>query len=100
MLRHIAMFRWNADTTDDDVAEIAAAINQLVPTIPEIKRYHHGADMGMAQDNFDYVVVADFDNVEDYVTYRDNTDHQAMIVSKIAPCLAERAAVQFELRDA
>jgi hypothetical protein len=45
--------------------------------------------------NFDYVVVADFDSVEGYVTYRDHLVHTAFIADMIAGRVAERSAVQY-----
>ena len=39
---------------------------------------------------------ADFDDLEGYLTYRDNPEHRAIIAEFIRPITAERAAVQYE----
>jgi hypothetical protein len=39
--------------------------------------------------------VADFDDLEGYLTYRDNPEHRA-IAEFIRPITAERAAIQYE----
>jgi len=42
------------------------------------------------------VVVADFDNVNDYRTYRDHPDHVLMIEELVKGRVADRAAVQYQ----
>jgi hypothetical protein len=43
------------------------------------------------------VVVADFATAEDFSAYSDDPDHRALIAGVIAPNLAGRAAIQYEL---
>ena len=52
--------------------------------IPEIRGYTIGTDAGVNEGNFDLVIVADFDDVDGYVVYRDHADHQAVIREHIA----------------
>jgi hypothetical protein len=96
MFRHVVMFRWTDEATDDDVAAIAAGLSDLPTQIPEIRVYRHGPDAGVNDGNFAYVVVADFDTVDDYLVYRDHPTHQQLIAERIRPFVAERAAVQYE----
>ena len=67
----------------------------LPEAIPVIRAYRHGADAGINDGNFDYVVVADFDTADDYVVYRDHPTHAAFIADVVAGRVAERAAVQY-----
>ena len=97
MFRHVVMFRWNEGTSDDDVAAMAAALSELPSQIPELRSYHHGPDAGVNDGNWDYVVVADCDSVDDYLVYRDHPAHQRAITERIAPIRKERAAVQYEV---
>jgi hypothetical protein len=46
--------------------------------------------------NFDFAVVADFENAESYRAYRDHPAHRAVIAECIAPIRADRASVQYE----
>ena len=96
MIRHTVMFRWTADTTPADVAAIAEGLGGLPGAIPEIRDYRFGHDLGINPGNFDFVVIAEFADTEDYVAYRDHPLHQALIAERIAPHVAERAAVQFD----
>ena len=49
---------------------------------------------GLNPGNFDYVLVGEFDTVDDYLVYRDHPAHQAFIAVFIAGRVASRAAVQ------
>jgi len=56
-----------------------------------------GTDARICEGNYDLVAVADFDDEAGYVVYRDNAAHLKVITERIAPILAERAAIQHEL---
>jgi len=97
MVRHIAMFRWTDDATEEHKAAVAEGLAALPSAIPSIVRYTFGGDLGVNDGNFHYVVVADFADVAGYVAYRDHPAHQAVIAERIAPIRAERASAQFEI---
>ena len=42
-------------------------------------------------------VVADFATTDDYFTYREHPDHQAVIATHIRPVMSERASAQIDL---
>lgn len=96
MYRHVVMFKWNDDVDDAHIAETAAALDALVATIDEVGDYRHGADLGLTEGNFDYVIVGEFASVEDYVIYRDHPDHRQVIADYIAGRVSARAAVQYD----
>lgn len=95
MFRHVAMFRWVDRVDDAHLAAVARRLDELPTAIGEIRSYRHGADAGVNDGNFDYVLVADFDSPDDYVTYRDHPAHTAFISEMIVGQVAERAAVQY-----
>ena len=95
VFRHVVMFRWSEGVDDAHVAEVGRRLDELPAAISAITAYRHGADAGVNDGNFDYVVVADFDSVDDYVTYRDHPVHAAVIADMIAGRVAERSAVQY-----
>ena len=46
--------------------------------------------------NFEFAVVADFDDLEGYQVCRDNPEHRQIIGKLIRPIAAPRAAVRYE----
>jgi hypothetical protein len=90
------MFTWNDDVDDAHIAATGAALDALVASIPEVCDYRHGPDVGLTDGNYDYVIVGEYASVDDYITYRDHPDHQAVIKQYIAGRVSARAAVQYD----
>lgn len=90
------MFRWAPHVDHDHIARVRAAFDALPAQVPQVRQYVHGTDVGVAEGNFDYVVVADFDQVEDWRAYRDHPAHVLLVEELITPHVADRAAVQYQ----
>ena len=97
MFRHVVMFSWTDDVDDAHIAAVSAALDTLPDNIDVLRSYRHGPDAGISDGNFDYVVVADLDTADDFVTYRDHPDHVAVIQQVFAGRVAQRAAVQYHV---
>lgn len=94
--RHVVMFRWADHVDTDHVDRVRDGFDTLPAQIPQIRRYVHGSDVGVAEGNFDYVVVADFDRVDDWRSYRDHPAHVLLVEELIKPHVADRAAIQYQ----
>ena len=94
--RHVVMFQWADDAPDDQVERVRAGLEDLRSVIPQIRSYVHGSDVGVAEGNFDYVLVADFDNVNDWRVYRDHPVHVLFIEEHIKGKVKNRGAVQYQ----
>lgn len=99
MLRHVAVFKWKEGVEPAAVARLAAEIDALPAALPWIRRFHHGADLGLAGSSWDYAVVADMDDDAAYLRYATDPTHQRVIREHLEPLLAARAACQFRLPD-
>jgi len=97
MFRHVVLMRWKPDATDAQRAAVVDGLHALPGLIPELRSYSIGSDARVNEGNYDLAVVADCDDVDGYLVYRDHPDHQAVIAEHIRPILAERAAVQYQL---
>ena len=96
MIRHVVMFRWTQDATEEQKKQVAAEVARLPSLVPSLRAFASGADAGVNQGNFDFAVAADFDDVGGYVAYRDHPEHRAIVEKFIRPIAAQRAAVQYE----
>ena len=97
MFRHVVLFTWKPGTTREQAEQVAAQLRTLPGVIEQIRAYHVGLDAGINPGNYEFAVVADFDNVADYLVYRDHPVHRAIITEHIQPLIASRAAVQYEI---
>ncbi|MFC5181050.1 Dabb family protein [Actinomadura harenae] len=94
--RHVVLFTWIEGTTTAQVEEVAARLSDLPGVVPEIRAYSLGSDAGVNPGSADFAIVADFDDRDAYLAYRDNPEHRA-VVDGMKPLIASRTAVQYEL---
>jgi hypothetical protein len=94
--RHVVMFRWADHVDADQIEAIRDGLSRLPSQIDAIRGFVHGSDVGVSEGNWDYVVVADFDNVGDFITYRDHPSHLLFIEERVKGNVADRAAVQYQ----
>lgn len=97
MIRHVVLFTWTDGVTDAMQQQFAAELTALASTLSGVHAYHAGPDAGINEGNFDFAVVADFDDVDSYLGYRDNAEHKDTIRRFSGPNTKSRAAVQYEI---
>lgn len=96
MVRHIAMFRLKDDAPEGTLESLSEGLSRLAQSISEISTYRYGRDLGLREGNFDFAVVADFEDEKAFTGYANHPDHQAFIQNQLTPVVAERVALQFE----
>lgn len=97
MIRHIVLFTWKAETTDEQKDRVASELSMLSRTVPGIRAYHFGADAGLvAAGNADFALTADFDDADAYLVYRSHPAHIEVLDKTISPILERRVAAQLE----
>jgi hypothetical protein len=97
MIRHVALFTWDDEMTDELERQFTDELTALGPKLAGLRSYHAGPDAGIIEGNFDFAVVADFDDAESYLAYRSNPEHQDIISRLSAPHAKSRASVQYEI---
>jgi len=99
MIRHVALFRFNEDTTEAMIDHIDATLSTLPNLVAEIVTFQCGRNSGITDTSWDYGVVADFLSAEDYNTYALHPGHIAIVKNVIAPHLVDVARAQFQVHD-
>ena len=97
MIRHVALFTWTADATPEQKEKVAAELRSLAPLMRGLRAYHVGPDAGLVEGNFDYAVVADFEDAESYLAYRDHPTHRAVIEPLRTPIRQDRVSIQYQV---
>ncbi|HTP17006.1 MAG TPA: Dabb family protein [Streptosporangiaceae bacterium] len=97
MIRHVVLFSWTAEATDEQKQRVLAELQTLPPLMTGLRSYHAGPDAGLSEGNFDFAVTADFDDADSYRAYRDHPAHRAVIERAITPIRQDRAAVQVQI---
>ena len=88
-------FRWTDQATAEQKAAVASELSRLPSLVPSVRSFELGTDIGVNEGNGDFAVCASFDDLDGYLVYRDNPDHQAIIRDLIRPIMEQRLAVQF-----
>jgi quinol monooxygenase YgiN len=69
MLRHVAMFRWQDGVSDDQKRAARDALAALKQEVPSVVEYTVGFDIRRNPNNWDMVLVADFEDVAGLESY-------------------------------
>jgi hypothetical protein len=83
--------------TAEQVRRVETGLNALKPLIGELRDYQIGPDAGIIQGNADFAIVADFDDEQSYLAYRNHPAHRKVIEEAINPIARQRVAVQYRL---
>lgn len=97
MIRHVALFAWIPEATDKQKHQVAEELRALPPLLTGLRSFHAGPDAGIIEGNFDFAVVADFDDTESYLAYRNHPAHRAVVEQVTNPITKERVAIQYEI---
>lgn len=102
MFRHLALFRWTADTTAAEIGAITAALRACAESLDVVTEFRCGPDIRAASGpsgeptRFDYAVVATFADRAAWAIYDADPEHARIRRELIVPRLAERIVTQFE----
>ena len=97
MIRHVVLFAWIPEATDKQKQQVAEELGALPPLLTGLRSFHAGPDAGIIEGNFDFAVVADFEDTESYLAYRNHPAHRAVVDQVINPITKDRVAVQYEI---
>ena len=93
-LRHVVCVTWKVGTSPGAVTALCEALAGLPALIPEIQGYAFGTDLGLADANADFAIVADFEDIAAWRRYQEHPEHQRVLTELIKPNLESRTAVQ------
>jgi stress responsive alpha/beta barrel protein len=95
VIRHVVVFRFAGNVTEEQVEEIRAALLALRDRVPEIRDLQAGRDLGLRDGSADFAVAGLFDDEEGWRAYQFDEEHQRIIRELIEPVLVDRLAAQF-----
>jgi hypothetical protein len=79
-----------------DLERLVTDLRALPASVPTIRTYVVGVDLGISDGNATIGVVGDFDDRAGWEAYRDDPEHQRIIIEQIRPHLLGRSAVQHD----
>jgi hypothetical protein len=97
MLRHVVLFAWVPEATDEQKQQVIDGLRSLPPLMSGLRAFDVGPDAGLVDGNADFALVADFDDAPSYLAYRNHPTHRAIIDQVINPIIKNRVAIQYEI---
>ncbi|PWQ89258.1 stress protein [Enterococcus faecium] len=97
MIRSVVLAKLKAGYDAAELSSIQDGLRNL--NTPGTVRYTIGIDAGLRDGNWDYVIVADFEDVDSYRNYDEDAAHKALR-ARLAPFVEQIARAQFEIPDA
>lgn len=92
MIRHIVMWKFR-EGTEAEQKQFLTGLQRLMGVIPELKSCEVGVNVG--SDNYDAVLVSDFESLEALETYKQDPRHKK--VSALCKSIrVDRVAVDYE----
>jgi Stress responsive A/B Barrel Domain len=95
MLHHVVTFELSPDAPEGQVDRICDALRALAATLPEMRSFAGGADLGLREGNASFAVTATFDDFDDFLAYANHPEHLRIVKELIAPHIDGGQRVQF-----
>jgi len=96
MIRNVVLAKLKTGYDATEVERIQQGLRDL--NCPGTQRYTVGSDAGLRDSNWDFVIVADFEDTAAYRGYDEDAEHNRLR-ARLAPIIDQVARAQFELPD-
>lgn len=94
MIRNVVLAKLKTGYDTGEVERIQQGLRDL--NCPGTQRYTVGSDAGLREGNWDFVIVADFEDAAAYRGYDEDAEHNRLR-SRLAPFIDQVARAQLEL---
>jgi Stress responsive A/B Barrel Domain len=94
MIRNVVLVKLKAEHDATEVADIQDGFRSL--DCPGTLSYTIGDDLGLRDGNWDFAIVADFEDADAYRAYDQDAEHNR-VRARLAPIAEQIARTQFEL---
>lgn len=95
MVTHIVIFSWFPGVTDEQVAALGGALDDLAAQQRDIVAIRHGRDLACREGNGDYALVATFADKAGWAAYQVDPAHKDLVRDYVTPIQASRLTIQF-----
>lgn len=96
MFRQVRMNRWRADASEDDIRGAVAALTTLLDQAPDVRGWSV-AESTFEDDDFDLVIIVDFDDEQAHQRYMQHPEHVHLVSTLIRPLLASTVRIRCTL---
>lgn len=98
MFRQIRMNTWRDDAPEERIKEAIEALREIPGQVPEVRGWFQSESAARDRgDDFDFVLVVDFDDEEAYERYLHNPVHMRVVNELIKPLLERTVRIRCQV---
>jgi len=95
VINHVVLLNWNPGVTEETILTVTKGFEKLAREIDEIKGYSFGPNINLEGSNYQYALVAKFENMEDFKIYTAHPVHKHFMNTITSPIVESYGAVQY-----
>ena len=95
MVKHIVMWKFHSNVSENDKEEMVARLKSLTDSVPQLRKITAGLDLSRKERSWDIALYSEFDSIDDLHAYAVHPEH-IKVAEFIKTLASEVAAVDFE----
>lgn len=97
MIQHVVVFRFRDDVDEDARQRLLDEMRGFPTEFGTMRNFHLGRNESTRDDRFTYAFTVQFEEAALLHSYLSSERHEAFVVQRFKPLIAERAIVSFEV---
>jgi hypothetical protein len=97
MVKHIVMWKFKSDISDEQKLEMKRKLESLMGVVPSLVHIEAGLDLSNKEASMDMALYTEFQTMEDLAAYANHPEH-LKVVEFVKPLVCERAVVDYTVQ--
>ena len=95
MIKHIVLFRFTDDATDQQRRSMLAELAAFPARFPAMRSWTMGENRSSRDDRYSHGFVVEFETEQELVEYLATEEHERFVRERFRPIIQERAIVSY-----
>ncbi len=96
MIKHIVMWKFKSDVSDEDKLEMKRQLEALRGVVPSLLKIEAGLDLSKKEASMDMSLYTEFQTMGDLAAYANHPEH-LKVVGFVKLLVSDRAVVDYEI---
>ncbi|NJN75343.1 MAG: Dabb family protein [Synechococcaceae cyanobacterium RL_1_2] len=96
MLKHIVLFQWQPEASEEQITAAMTALQEMTPQIPFIVDLSAGKNFSDRSQGYTHALTVTFNQTSDLALYQPHPVHQEIVVNLIRPIALKILAIDYE----
>lgn len=96
MMRHMVLFRFRPEASEQDRRAVLDGLAQLPMHFPQMRRFGLGENVSQRDRTFSHVMAVEFERREEMESYLNSAEHEEFVSMLFRPAVEGRAIASFD----